>query len=102
MNNGYTETLTANGSTTEYDVIGAAVVRVNEGTWGGGTVTLEYYDTELAEWKDIVDGVFTADFNKVLNFPLGSENRLRATLSGATGADLDVNIQGSSPRARGC
>ena len=97
MSNGYTETLTADGSTTEYDVIGPAVVRVNEGTWSG-TLQLEYYDFTLSEWKDIVDGSFTADFNKRLNFPEGAENRLRATLSGSTSPDLDVNFQGSSPR----
>lgn len=99
MENGYTETLSANGSTTAYDVIGPTVVRVNEGTWGGGSLQIEYYDFTLSEWKDIVDGAFTADFNKVLNFSEGAENRLRATLSSATSPDLDVNTQGSSPRA---
>ena len=99
MENGYTETLAANGSTTAYDVLGAAVVRVNGGTWGGGTLTIQYYDFTTAEWKDVVDGAFTAACNKVLSFPMGAENRLRGTLSGATGPDLDVNIQGSSPRA---
>lgn len=97
MNNGYTETLSANGSTTAYDVIGPAVVRVSEGTWSG-TLQIESYDFTLDEWKDVVGGSFTADFNKVLNFPPGAENRLRATLSGATSPDLDVNFQGSSPR----
>ena len=98
MNNGYTETLSADGSTTAYDVIGPAVVCVSGGTWGSGTLKIERYDFTLAEWKDVIDGSFSADFNKVLNFPEGAENRLRATLSDSTSPDLDVNIQGSSPR----
>lgn len=96
MSNGYTETLTGDGQTTAYDVIGPAVCRVNGGTWSG-TLTLQYYDFTTAEWKDVVDGAFTADFNKVLNFPPGAENRLRGSLSGSTSPDIDLNIQGQSP-----
>lgn len=99
MSSGNTQTISANGSTTGVDVIGPTAVRCSEGTWGGGTLQLEYYDSTLAEWKDIIDGSFTDDFSKLVDFPPGAPNTIRATLTGATGPDLDFNVQGSSPRA---
>lgn len=99
MSNGNTQTLTSNTSSDGVDVLGPAIVRVNEGTWDSATAQIEYYDSTLSEWKDVVDGAFTADFNKVLNFPEGAENTLRVTTTGGGGSlDIDVNIQGSSPR----
>lgn len=97
MSDGNVQTLTADGSTTEAEYIGAVYVSVSEGTWGSGTLKIERKNAN-GEWKDISDASFTADFDKVLDFPPGSKNALRATLSGSTSPDLDVDMLGSNAR----
>ena len=93
---GVVETLAADGSTTAVDTKGPVYVTVSGGTWGGGTLQIERQNS-AGEWKNIVDGSFTADFAKVLHFPSGAENSIRATLSGSTSPDLDVEVQAASP-----
>ena len=92
---GVVETLAADGTTTAVDTKGPVYVTVSGGTWGGGTLQIERQNS-AGEWKNIVDGSFTADFAKVLHFPSGAENSIRATLSGSTSPDLDVEVQAAS------
>ena len=93
MSTGNIQNLAANGSTVGVDVKGPVFVAVSEGTWGSGTLQIERQNAD-GVWKDVIDGSFTADFNQVIDFPEDAENTIRATLSGATGPDLDFEVQG--------
>lgn len=91
---GYEETLSANGSSSEAAVVGPTHVHVS-GTWGGGTVVVQRKDAD-GTWHDIVTASYTADVDKLINFPINAQNILRCTLSGATSPSLKTIIQGSS------
>lgn len=92
MADGTVQTLAADGSTTSVTTIGPLHISVSEGTWGGGTLKFERLNS-AGEWKDVVGASYTADFNEVMEFPEGAKNIVRATLTGSTTPDLDVEIQ---------
>ena len=89
MNNG---TLTANGSTDAGRPIGAGSRDVSiavSGTWGGGTITLQY--NVNGTWKPIPnEDTYTADFSVVIS--AGYEVEVRGALTGATSPDLDWTL----------
>ena len=79
--------LTANGTTATHRAA-KALVR-GTGTFGGGTVTLEYFDAGANEW--IASRVtYTENFDDIVEFPTSVEMRL--TLSGATTPNLELGI----------
>ena len=92
---GYEETLSANGQTTRYDVVGQARVTV-VGTFGGGTAVVQALKQDGSTWEDIPGTSTLVDMAKAIFFPPDSYNSLRVSLSGATTPSLKVTIQGSS------
>lgn len=91
--NGYTETLGANGSTTEKLFIGPIYIQIT-GTFGAGTAQLQARDPSgnLVD-LDAATGL-TADGSYFLNLPVGALNYLSVALTGATSPSVIVWIQG--------
>lgn len=93
VSDGNEQTLSADGETTEVNVIGTARISAT-GSFGGGTLKVQEKRQDNT-WKDIAGASFTDAFHKVLAFPSGSQTILRFSLSGASNPDIDTVIQGS-------
>ena len=79
--------LTANGSY-YFDVQQLTNMLISvKGTWGGGTVTLLYYDPNTDSYKNIAGASWTADFEQRLVPPSGG---LLLVLGASAGASLSM------------
>jgi hypothetical protein len=77
-------TFSANGTGSSFKVYGEVHLHIN-GTWGGGTFSLEYLASD-GNWRTIVNTTLTADADKEIRFK--SPVFVRPVLSGATGPSL--------------
>lgn len=80
---------TTNATSAAKRVNGGYYVFVANGTFGAGTVTLEYKPDGLGEFVSITDTALTAAGGKYVRLGNG---QVQATLSGATAPDLDVAL----------
>lgn len=81
-----TGTLAANGDTATVVVNGPVHLHLS-GTFGGGTVTMNFMDAG-GNWRAISEGGFTAACDKEIAFPTGTGRSIKGTLAGATTPSL--------------
>ena len=51
-------------------------VNVSADSWGGGSVKIQLFNEARGEWRDLKNGIFTSDDEKILHVGVGQ--RLRA------------------------
>lgn len=84
--------LLENGSTNELVWQGGWGWAAGEGSFGGGTLTLQWYNSISSTWNTLsADVTFNATGNGVFYLPQGVH--LRFTLEGATSPDLYAIIK---------
>lgn len=94
-----TLTVTSNTETAWLDIEGPVWVS-GYGTWDTATATIQR-QTKAAGAVAIVDGAFTVDFDKVVDFPEDAINRVRvAVTSVGASTDLDFLVQPASKHKR--
>jgi len=96
-------TLTANGDTEVGDTTGAGLHCHAAGTWGSGTLTLKISPdagtTKLALRDSDGDVAWTTD--EMVNFEVPAGYKLYLSLSGSSGADLDVYVGSTDSKLSG-
>ncbi len=90
---GLVETLSADGNSTEHDVIGPAYVSVS-GNFGGGTAKIQRKGSD-GTFRDLAGASYTAAADKLVDFPPRSQNTIRVNLNGSTTPALVVEIKGT-------
>lgn len=90
--------LTDNGSTTAVMWHGGEIQVCATGTFGTGTVVLEYSYDEGTTWATVGSGSLTANGTFVEKVAPGP---VRATLSGASGPDINVELMRYSENIAG-
>lgn len=86
------QTLSADGQTTPRNFVGPVRVSLT-GTFGGGTFKIQAEDPSGA-FVDVALTSRTAADDFIIDFPAGSENKIRGDLSGSTTPALVVWNQG--------
>lgn len=82
--------MTANATGPALRVDSNGLLAVVSGTWGGGTLALQYYSRGASTWLPFPGAVWDADTATEVRVPAGSE--VRAVLAGATSPSLHVEI----------
>lgn len=79
-------TLSANGDTDVYDVMGSVHIHCS-GTFGSGTIAW-YFKGSDQQWHPLAEGSSTSAIDKRFDFPEDIATRIKGTLSGATAPSL--------------
>lgn len=85
--------LAADGQTAEFSASHNEMVLVIEGTFGGGTASIQIEGT-AGNWVTMTDGTGTSDFSRRV---FSANAQVRVDLSGATSPDLNVVAYNAKP-----
>lgn len=85
------QTLSANGATASISAKGHAQLHLS-GTFGGGTATAQFKDTN-GNWRNIAVAAYTTDVDKLIDLPDRLVTDLRVNLTGATSPSLVVVLR---------
>lgn len=91
-------TLTSNTTTDHVFVVGPVWFHA-AGTWGTGTIVLQFLSANSATWKTLqTTTAITSDTTGqvLINLPEDSGNYVRASLSGATGPSIAWEFRGKN------
>lgn len=91
-------TLTTNTTTPTIFVVGPVWFQ-SSGTWGSGTIVLQYLSADMSTWKTFqTSAALTTDATGqvLINLPEDSGNYVRASLSGATSPSLAWEFRGKN------
>jgi len=91
---GYEETLSADGQTTAQNIGGPVRLSLT-GDFGTGTAKLQA-QTPTGNWVDVANGSFTAATDKLFDFPVQANNKLRVDISSSSSPALVVWLQADS------
>lgn len=84
--------LTSNGNA-DFNAPASKVSFKIDGTWGGGTMTINVLNPESGNYIQVTDASYTADVTDVIE---GSKrDKIRFTLSGATAPNLNISVNPS-------
>ena len=83
--------LTADGQTDAVK-FGPKSVLIAEGTWGSGTVKLQFRPVGHTVWIDVTGASLTADGYKDVELNAQGDLEFRADLSGATSPNIDIHL----------
>ena len=94
VSTGDRQTLTADGQTVGRKYVGPIRVSI-KGSFGSpaGTATLEDKGPDNV-FDGVTNGIFTAEADKLIDYPAAEINEVRIDLTGATSPSLVVWIQG--------
>lgn len=81
---------TADADGTAQEITGGLRTLVAWGTFGGGTLKLQISPDTGATWIDVPDASFTS--NNVVNFSAAPAALYRGTLSGSSGASVNLRV----------
>ena len=89
-----TQTLTADGDTTEFDWPGGTGSMSGQGTFSSGTLTLRFSLDGGTTYNDVTDGTDTASLTAsgVVGFEVNFPCKMKLTLAGATTPDIDTAV----------
>ena len=92
VSTGNRQVLSADGNTDPFKYVGPIRVSL-KGDFGSGTATIQ--DKTPANLFDgITNGVFTAEADKIIDYPVAEINEVQVDLAGSTSPTLEVWIQG--------
>jgi hypothetical protein len=89
-------TLTTNTSTSTVVCNGPCIFH-SAGTWGSGTLVLQFLSSDGTTWKTWnTDTALTSDATGqiLIDVPVGAKLSMRATLSGSSGASIAWEFRG--------
>ena len=86
--NGFPAVFTADGSFVAH-CAGGKFFFLGSGTWGSGTLQFAVSLDGGANYQDLADGSFTANFDKIVELP---GCLVKATLSGSTSPSLRLQM----------
>lgn len=93
-------TFTEDGSTDEFATRGPVLIKVGtpaHDALGGGSLVLEFKDAD-GEFIALDDATYTVALEAFVSLPVGSNIVLRFSLTGSSGADLEVYVLCSANR----
>ena len=92
VSTGNRQVLSADGNTTSVKYVGPIRVSI-KGDFGSGTATVQDKDP-VNVFDGVTNGVFTAEADKIFNYPVAEINEVRINLASSTSPTLVVWIQG--------
>ena len=85
-------TFTADGNSPEYRVHGGELHVHASGTFGGGTVKIQFM-ADNGVYKDVAGAAWTTAADELIDFGTNQSYTVRAVLTGATGPSLFINLR---------
>ncbi len=92
VSTGDRQVLSADGNTDAVKYVGPIRLSL-KGDFGSGTATLQDKDP-VNVFDGVTNGVFTAEADKLIDYPIAEINEVRVNLAGSTAPTLVVWIQG--------
>ena len=92
VSTGDRQVLSSNTNTNGVKYVGRIRVSL-KGNFGGGTATIEDKGPDNL-FDGVTNGVFTAEADKLIDYPIAEINEVRVDLAGSSGPSLVVWIQG--------
>lgn len=92
VSTGDRQVLSANGNTDPIKYVGPIRVSL-KGDFGSGTATLQDKGPDNV-FDGVTNGVFTAEADKLIDYPIAEVNEVQVDLTGSTSPALVVWIQG--------